>query len=73
MKDIDDIPRILRWKQITQIIPWSKSYTYALIKQGLFPKPQKLMAGGQAVGWLATEINAYMRSLAENMGSTGND
>jgi len=31
------------------------------------------MAGGQAVGWLATEINAYMRSLAENMGSTGND
>ena len=73
MKDIDDIPRILRWKQITQIIPWSKSYTYALIKQGLFPKPQKLMAGGQAVGWLATDINAYMRSLAENMGSTGND
>ena len=73
MKDIDDIPRILRWKQVAKIIPWSKSYTYALIKQGLFPKPQKLMAGGQAVGWLATDINAYMRSLAENMGSTGND
>ena len=73
MKDIDDIPCLLRWKQVAKIIPWSKSYTYALIKQGLFPKPQKLMAGGQAVGWLATDINAYMRSLAENMGSTGND
>jgi predicted DNA-binding transcriptional regulator AlpA len=70
---IQSIPSILRWKQVAQIIPWSKSYTYALIKQGLFPKPQKLMAGGQAVGWLATDINAYMRSLAENMGSTGND
>ena len=68
MKDINDIPRILRWKQVAQIIPWSKSYTYALIKQGLFPKPQKLIAGGQAVGWLATDIHAYMRSLADEIG-----
>jgi predicted DNA-binding transcriptional regulator AlpA len=68
MKDINDIPRILRWKQVAQIIPWSKSYTYALINQGLFPKPQKLMAGGQAVGWLATDIYAYMRSLADEIG-----
>jgi prophage regulatory protein len=68
MKDINDIPRILRWKQVAQIIPWSKSYTYALISQGLFPKPQKLMAGGQAVGWLATDIQAYMRSLADEIG-----
>ena len=68
MKDINDIPRILRWKQVAQIIPWSKSYTYALINQGLFPKPQKLMAGGQAVGWLATDIQAYMRSLADEIG-----
>ena len=63
MKDIDDIPRILRWKQVAKIIPWSKSYTYALISQGLFPKPQKLMAGGQAVGWWASDIQKYMVSL----------
>ena len=65
---IQSIPSILRWKQVEQIIPWSKSYTYALIKQGLFPKPRKLMAGGQAVGWLTSEIDAYMRSLAEEIG-----
>ena len=69
MKDINDIPRILRWKQVAQIIPWSKSYTYALIKQGLFPKPRKLMAGGQAVGWLTSDIESYMCSIAENMGN----
>jgi len=63
MKDIDDIPRILRWKQVAQIIPWSKSYTYALINQGLFPKPRKLMAGGQAVGWWASDIQKYMVGL----------
>ena len=66
---IQSIPSILRWKQVEHIIPWSKSYTYALINQGLFPKPQKLMAGGQAVGWLATDIDVYMRSLAEEIGS----
>jgi predicted DNA-binding transcriptional regulator AlpA len=73
MKDINDIPRILRWKQVAQIIPWSKSYTYALINKGIFPKPQKLMAGGQAVGWLAADIHAYMRSLVKNMEQTIND
>jgi prophage regulatory protein len=73
MKDINDIPHILRWKQVAQIIPWSKSYTYALIKQGLFPKPRKLMAGGQAVGWLASDIDAYMRSLAVNMEQSNNE
>jgi predicted DNA-binding transcriptional regulator AlpA len=67
MKDIHDIPRILRWKQVAKIIPWSKSYTYALINQGLFPKPQKLITGGQAVGWLATDIDAYMRSLVDEI------
>ena len=70
---IQSIPSILRWKQVEHIIPWSKSYTYALINQGLFPKPQKLMAGGQAVGWLATEIDAYMRSLAVNMEQSNNE
>ena len=65
MKDIDDIPRILRWKQVSQIIPWSRSYTYALINQGLFPKPQKLMAGGQAAGWWVSDIYTYMISLQD--------
>ena len=70
---IQSIPSILRWKQVEHIIPWSKSYTYALINQGLFPKPQKLIAGGQAVGWLATDIDAYIRSLTDNMEHAGNE
>ena len=70
---IQSMPSILRWKQVEKIIPWSKSYTYVLINQGLFPKPQRLMAGGQAVGWLASDIDTYMRSLAKTMGSSKND
>jgi predicted DNA-binding transcriptional regulator AlpA len=66
-------PQILRWKQVADIVPWSRSYTYALMNQGFFPKPRKLMAGGQAVGWLSSDIDAYMRSLAENMERAGNE
>ena len=68
MNDINKIPRILRWKQVSEIIPWYRSYAYDLMSRGLFPRPFKLIAGGQAVGWLPADIESYMRTLAENMG-----
>jgi len=73
MKDIKNTPRILRWKQVAGIIPWSRSYAYDLMNQGLFPKPRKLIVGGHAVGWLASDIDAYMRSLVKNMEQTINE
>ena len=73
MINLNGTPQILRWKQVADIVPWSRSYSYALMNQGLFPKPRKLMTGGQAVGWLSSDIDAYMRSLAENMERAGNE
>ena len=73
MINLNSTPQILRWKQVADIVPWSRSYTYALMNQGLFPKPRKLMTGGQAVGWLSSDIDAYIRSLAENMERAGNE
>ncbi|MDC1210351.1 AlpA family phage regulatory protein [Porticoccaceae bacterium] len=73
MINLNGTPQILRWKQVADIVPWSRSYTYALMNQGLFPKPRKLMTGGQAVGWLSSDIDAYIRSLAENMERAGNE
>ena len=73
MINLNGTPQILRWKQVADIVPWSRSYTYDLMNHGLFPKPRKLMAGGQAVGWLSSDIDAYMRSLAENMERAGNE
>jgi predicted DNA-binding transcriptional regulator AlpA len=65
MNNINDIPRILRWKQVSQIIPFSRSYVYDLMSQGKFPKGYKLVHGGQAVGWWASDIYNYMISLQE--------
>lgn len=73
MDNLNTTPRILRWKQVASIIPWSRSYAYDLMNQGLFPKPRKLIVGGQAVGWLASDIDAYMRSLVKNMEQTINE
>ena len=65
MKDINRMPRLLRWKEVSQIIPFSRSYIYELMNQGKFPKGHKLVRGGQAVGWLASDIQEYMHSLME--------
>jgi predicted DNA-binding transcriptional regulator AlpA len=66
MKDINEIPRLLRWKEVARIIPFSRSYVYDLINQGKFPRGQKMVRGGQAVGWWASDINDYMLALMES-------
>jgi|TARA_B110000305_G_C19019075_1_gene438454 predicted DNA-binding transcriptional regulator AlpA len=66
MKNINEIPRLLRWKEVSKIIPFSRSYVYDLISQGKFPKGQKMVRGGQAVGWWASDINDYMLALMES-------
>ena len=63
MKNINEIPRLLRWKEVSQIIPFSRSYVYDLMNQGKFPKGYKLVHGGQAVGWWASDIHNYMTRL----------
>jgi len=62
MKDNNQIPRLLRWKEVSQIIPLSRSYVYDLMNQGKFPKGYKLVHGGKAVGWLASDIYDYLDS-----------
>lgn len=73
MNDTNKIPCILRWKQVEKIIPWSRSYAYDLMNKGLFPRPVKILPGGQAVGWLSSDIETYMRSITKNMEQAGNE
>ena len=70
MKDINAMPRHLRWKEVSQIIPFSRSYIYDLMNQGKFPKGHKLVRGGQAVGWLASDIHNYMADLVNSTEGT---
>lgn len=60
-KNIEDIPkRILRFKDVQQLIPLSRPYIYTLISQGRFPPPVKLVEGGRGAGWWEHEIKDYL-------------
>lgn len=52
--------RILRWPQVAERIPLSKSYVYALQAQGKFPKSVKLIEGGRGSGYWEHEIDQWI-------------
>ena len=52
--------RLLRWPEVKARVGFCKSYSYVLQKKGLFPKSIKLTEGGRAVGYLESEINAFI-------------
>ena len=52
------IDPILRWPQLAEIVPISRSHAHALAAEGKFPKPIKL--GPRASGWLLSEVNAWL-------------
>lgn len=50
--------QIWRLKKVVEQTGLGRSSIYKLIKEGSFPKPVPL--GIRAVGWVATEINAWI-------------
>jgi prophage regulatory protein len=51
--------RILRRKQVEDRVGLACSTIYASVAAGTFPKPIQL--GAQSVGWLESEIDAWLR------------
>lgn len=58
---------ILRRKNVEARTGLSRSTIYARIQQGTFPRPINL--GGRAVGWLESEIQAWLESRVEKRNS----
>ena len=73
MQDINEIPRLLRWKQVQELIPFSRSYIYNLISQDRFPSPVKLIEGGRGAGWWEHEIHAYVESRHQDTRGSGHN
>lgn len=51
--------RMIRRHQVESLTGLSRSTIYAGVAAGTFPKPIQL--GAQSVGWLASEIDAWLR------------
>lgn len=58
-KEIQQALTILRRNQVEARTGLSRSTIYQKIKEGTFPAPVSLTAG-RAVGWLESEVNAYL-------------
>ncbi|MCM0608385.1 MAG: AlpA family transcriptional regulator [Ideonella sp. WA131b] len=56
-------PLILRRPQVEQRTGLSRSTLYQYIQDGQFPRPVSL--GARAVGWLESEVNAWIAARAK--------
>lgn len=53
-------PRILKRRQVEERVGLTRSPIYARIKAGTFPKPIRRGHGTAAVGWLESEVDAWI-------------
>ena len=63
--------RVLRMRDLAKRLQLSQSRLYALIAEGKFLRPFKLVPGGRAVGWLERDVDAWLaeRSAIRNLNS----
>lgn len=56
--------RVIKLPTVMQLTGMSRSLTYQKIREGVFPAPIKLVEGGRAVGWLASDVANYIEQRA---------
>lgn len=52
--------RLIRLREVMQLVPLSKAKIYALIQNGEFPRPKKI--GGSSL-WSVEEVSNYINNL----------
>jgi prophage regulatory protein len=57
--------RILRLREVLNLVQLSKSEIYRRVAGGSFPAPVALGAGSRAVGWRLSNIVHFLNSLKE--------
>lgn len=65
--------RVLRMRELSQRLQLSPSRLYALIADGQFLRPFRLVSGGRAAGWLESEVDQWLasRRADEDMSEIG--
>jgi prophage regulatory protein len=64
----DDV-LIVRHKQVRQKLQVSSAKLFDMVARGLFPRPFAIVPGGRAVGWLESDVDAWI--LDQKLASTG--
>ena len=53
---------IVRHNQVKRKLQVSSAKLYAMVADGLFPRPFQLIPGGRAKGWLEDDVNQWILS-----------
>ncbi len=59
--------KLMRISEVITRVSYSRSTIYAKVRAGTFPKPIKM--GDNAVAWLESDIESWIRDRVESSGS----
>ena len=67
-----DTITLVRFRELRQIIPLSRTTIYRLVKAGAFPKPLRLTQNSMASAWIRRDIDEWIaqRQRAREEGAT---
>ena len=55
--------KIVRLPEVLKRVPLCRTSIWSKVKSGLFPQPVHI-AGGKAIGWIETELDAWIEAHA---------
>lgn len=55
--------QILREKEVIKVVGLSRTSIWRKERLGSFPRRVKLGAGGRAIGWLRSDVEAWLQEL----------
>jgi prophage regulatory protein len=68
----DPLDRVLRWREVRDLVPLSRSTIWRMTRNGRFPRPVQLSSAA-SVGWLRSEIDDWVRERTALRDRTTND
>jgi prophage regulatory protein len=60
IKQFPPSPRELRHKGVKEKLGLSSAKLFDMVAKGLFPRPFPIVPGGRAVGWLESDVDAWI-------------
>lgn len=52
--------QVIRHQQVCEKLQLSSAKLFAMCAEGVFPKPFQIIPGGRAVGWLSSDVDAWI-------------
>ncbi len=52
--------QVIRHQQVCEKLQLSSAKVFAMCAEGVFPKPFRIIPGGRAVGWLSSDVDAWI-------------